>query len=238
MASNRIVAPSLPISTTRAVVFAGDNVALAGQIDYPATRRPAGGYPLIFVLHHACCNTREDYVDYAQVALDKGFAVFRWDKRGTGHSGSSGRGSTTQDAVNAYETALSQPNINRKQTVILAVGAGTALLGSAFGLFARVQRPHGAILVANMLDDTEVLAIDTQTLILLGEEDWNPVAIYGDAASAAHRQAYRHGAAFRLICGADRLLMSLNSGSSTLHPDARKAIGSWLNGLTHLSTSS
>lgn len=238
MASNRIVAPSLSISTTRAVVFAGDNVTLAGQIDYPASRRPAQGYPLVFILHHACCNMRDDYVDYAQVALDKGFAVFRWDKRGTGHSGSSGRGSTTQDAVNAYETALSQPNVNRRAAVILAVGSGTALLGSSFGLFARVQRPQGAILVANMLNDTEVLAIDTQTLILMGEQDWNPAAIYGDAASAAHRKAYRHGAAFRLICGADRLLMSLNSGGSSLHPDARKAIGSWLNSLTHPSTSS
>ena len=64
------------------------------------------------MLHHACCNTREDYNDYAEVALANGYAVFRWDKRGTGRSGDSGRGSTTQDAVNAYDIALAQPDVN------------------------------------------------------------------------------------------------------------------------------
>lgn len=221
-------ASTLHVSASKEVVFAGDEVTLGGQIDYPMTKRPISGYPLLFVLHHACCNTREDYIDYAHVALDKGFAVFRWDKRGTGKSGGSGRGSTTQDAVNAYEIALSQPSLNPKQAVILAVGAGTALLGSSFGLFARQQHPYGALLVANMLDPEEVLAIDTRTLILMGEEDWNPSTIYGDAAAAAHNKMYRHGADYQHIRGADRLLMS---NGVTLHLQARKVIGSWLNSI-------
>lgn len=217
---------ALNISASKEFTFAGDEVTLGGQIDYPMTKRPSAGYPLIFVLHHACCNTREDYVDYAQVALDKGFAVFRWDKRGTGRSGASGRGSTTQDAVNAYEIALSQPSINRKQIVILAVGAGTALLGSSFGLFARQQHPFGAILIANMLDPEEILAVDTRALILMGEDDWNPASIYGEAAAQAHCAAYKHGATYERIPSADRLLMS---NGFALHSHARKVMGSWLN---------
>lgn len=228
MASNQTVVSALHVSASKEVVFAGDEVTLGGQIDYPMTRRPSAGYPLIFVLHHACCNTRDDYVDYAQIALDKGFAVFRWDKRGTGRSGAGGRGSTTQDAVNAYEIALTQPSIDRRHAVILAVGAGSALLGSSFGLFARVQHPFGALLVANMLDPDEILAVDTRTLILMGEDDWNPAAIYGDAAASAHNHTYKHGAAYRRIAGADRLLMNQGMG---MHADARKVIGSWLNGL-------
>ncbi len=225
MASNPMSTAALHVSASKEVVFAGDEVTLGGQIDYPMAKRPTSGYPLVFVLHHACCNTREDYVDYAQVALDQGFAVFRWDKRGTGRSGGGGRGSTTQDAVNAYEVALSQPSVNPRQAVILAVGAGTALLGSSFGLFARHQHPFGAILVANMLDPDEVLAIDARTLILMGEDDWNPAAIYGDAASHAHNATYKHGATYRRIQGADRLLMS---NGIALHAHARKVIGSWL----------
>jgi len=226
MASNLIVAPTLHASASKEVVFAGDGVTLGGQIDYPMTKRPMNGYPFIFVLHHACCNTREDYTDYTQVALDKGFAVFRWDKRGTGRSGSSGRGSTTQDAVNAYEIALSQPSVNRRQVVILAIGAGSALLGSSFGLFARLQHPYAAMLFANMLDPEEVLAIDTKTLILMGEEDWNSAAIYGEAASNAHNTSYKHGSTYQRIRGADRLLMS---NGVALHYEARKVMGSWLN---------
>lgn len=234
MASNQTVASALHMSASKEVVFAGDEVALGGQIDYPLTKRPVNGYPLIFVLHHACCNTRDEYTDYAQVALDKGFAVFRWDKRGTGRSGASGRGSTTQDAVNAYEIALAQPSINRKHAVILAVGAGSALLGSSFGLFARVQHPYGALLVANMLDPDEILAIDTRILILMGEDDWNPAVIYGEASARAHNHTYKHGASYRRIVGADRLLTNQGMG---LHGDARKVIGSWLNDLMLPSTS-
>jgi len=105
----------LTIGHTIELTFAGDNVRLAGQLDYPDRPKPEQGYPLLFVLHHAGCNARADYGHYARMGLMKGYAVFRWDKRGMGRSGASGRGSTTQDAVNAYEIALSQPGINRRR---------------------------------------------------------------------------------------------------------------------------
>ena len=102
---------------TREITFAGDGVPLSGQIDYPQTPAPVAGYPLVFILHHAGCNAREDYQHYADAALRGGFAVMRWDKRGTGRSGAGGRGSTTQDAVNAYEAALEQPKIDREHVI-------------------------------------------------------------------------------------------------------------------------
>jgi len=239
MASNQILdLPRVSVSASNEVVFAGDEVRLAGQIDTPQSPRPASGYPLLFVLHHACCNGREDYGDYADLALANGYAVFRWDKRGTGHSGASGRGSTTQDAVNAYEIALSQPGINRKAAVILAVGAGSGLLGSSFGLFARVQHPYAALLVANMLNEEEILALDTRIKIVMSPEDWNSPAIYGETACTIHKQTYRHGASFYLAEGGDRLLMTPDElGRPHLHSSARKVIGDWLNSLTRLSAS-
>ena len=236
MASNQVL--DLVRSVPNEIVFAGDEVRLAGQIDYPNSPRPENGYPLLFVLHHACCNMREDYVDYAEIALAQGFAVFRWDKRGGGRSGDSGRGSTTQDAANAYEVAISQPEINRKRVVIFAVGAGSALLGSSFGLFARTQHPYAALLIANMLDASEILALDTRIKILMSPEDWNSPELYGEAAVSAHKQAYRHGASFFLSDGGDNLLMTEDMyGRTHLHPSARKVVGDWLNSLTRLSTS-
>ena len=236
MASNQVL--DLTLSSATEIVFAGDEVRLAGQIEYPDTPRPEKGYPLLFVLHHACSTMREDYADYANVALTHGYAVFRWDKRGNGHSGDSGRGSTTQDAVNAYEVAVSQENINRKRVIILAVGEGSALLGSSFGLFARTQHPYAVLLVANMLDPDEILALDTRIKIVMSPEDWNSPQVFGETAVKAHKQTYRHGASFFLTSGGDRLLMDEDVyGITSLHFSARKVVGDWLNSLTRLSTS-
>jgi len=236
MASNRVADSVSSIYAPTEVVFAGDEVRLAGQIEYPTTLRPENGYPLLFVLHHACCNSREDYADYAKTALASGYAVFRWDKRGTGRSGDSGRGSTTQDAVNAYEIALTLPDVNHKQAVILAVGAGSSLLGNAYGLFARAQQPYAVLLVANQLDPDEILALDTRIKIIMGSEDWNTPEVFGEAAAHAHRQAYRHGASYYLAESSDRYLMAADTaGSVRLHSGTRKVIGDWLNSLPRLS---
>lgn len=234
MASNQVLDLPLNAAADGEIVFAGDEVRLAGQIDYPTSPRPETGYPLLFVLHHACCSSREDYDDYTSLALSRGYAVFRWDARGIGRSGDSGRGSTTQDAVNAYEIALHQPGVDRRHVVILAVGAGSALVGSSFGLFARTQMPYAVLLVANMLDDQEILALDTRVQIVMSPEDWNTPGTFGKAASDAHKQAYRHGASFYLSDGGDRLLMT---AEGVLEPGARKAIGDWLQSLTSRSTS-
>ena len=48
-----------------------------------------------------CANCHRQ-LHYADVALEAGYAVFRWDKRGTGRSGSGGLGSPIEDAVKAY----------------------------------------------------------------------------------------------------------------------------------------
>ncbi len=229
MASNQAVIPNqTSVGRKQEVIFAGDGVRLAGQIDYPNTPRPINGYPLLFVLPHAVCYTREMYDAHVHVALERGYAVFRWDKRGTGRSGSSARGSVVQDAVNAYEIALEQPDIDHRRAVIMAFGAGTAMLGSSYGLFARVQEPYGVLLVANMLDEQAILAINTRLQIVVGAKDWSPNEIYADAACAAHQQAYRHGANYYVAPDADRLLMTDKNGSTHLHAGARKVISSWL----------
>jgi alpha-beta hydrolase superfamily lysophospholipase len=215
------------------MTFAGDGVLLAGQIEYPATPLPAGGFPLVFVLHHAGCNTRDCYNPLAQTALETGYAVFRWDKRGTGRSGASGRGSTTQDAVNAYEVALDQMRVNARRAVIVAQDSGTRLLGSSFGLFARSQPPYGVALLSSVLDEKDVLAIDSRLQIIVSQEDWYPWQKVARAACAAHNALYKHGASYYVAPNADRLLNDARYG--TFHYGARKALHDWLLNL-HPST--
>lgn len=228
MTANYVVQDKTASDQTRELIFAGDDVRLSGQVDYPTITPPPDGFPLLFILHHAGCEGREWYQPFAQVGLHAGYAVFRWDKRGTGRSGASGCGSTTQDAVNAYDIALEQPHINRKRVVILAQGAGTGLLGSSFGLFARLQTPYGVILASNMLDETEVLAIDAPVQIISGEHDWNPHQSFVEGAAQIHNKTYAHGATFHIIPGADRKLLITQNDSPTLHPAALTHIHDWL----------
>lgn len=228
MTTDQSTQNQIHVGQTREVVFAGDRVTLAGQVDYPAVPAPSEGYPLLFILHHAGYENRDWYWPYAQIALECGYAAFRWDKRGTGRSGASGYGSTTQDAANAYETALDQPGVNRRRAVILAKGAGSAMLGTSYGLFARIQAPYGAILVCNMLDEQAVLALETRLRIVMGEHDWNPWQRYGEAACSVHNRSYHHGASFALIPEADRKLMRLDGEKPVLHPQAVETITHWL----------
>jgi pimeloyl-ACP methyl ester carboxylesterase len=225
------------LSVAREFYFAGDEVRLAGQIDYPVTSRTPNGFPLVFVLHHAGGNTRDRYQDFAQIALECDYAVFRWDKRGTGRSGASASGSVVQDAVNAYENALLQPGINRKRVFILAIASGTELLGSAFGLFARIQRPFATLLVANMLDPEAILAIDTPVQIVVGQNDWNPWQTYAVAASNRHNQQYTYGAAYYVAPNADRMVTIQQNGEAQFHEGARKVIQDWLNAYNRPSLS-
>jgi alpha-beta hydrolase superfamily lysophospholipase len=215
----------ISVGHTEELVFAGDRVRLSGQIDYPQSHLTTH-FPLLFVLHHAGCDARDGYDHFAQFGLASGYAVFRWDKRGTGRSGAGGRGSTIQDAVNAYEVALEQPNIDHRHVVILAQDAGTGLLGDSFGLFARLQLPHGVVLATNMLDEGAVLAIQTQLLILMGQHDWNPWQQYGKAASDAHNQAYKHGASYYVAPYANRMLVDIRS--QVFHSGAKNTLQDWL----------
>jgi pimeloyl-ACP methyl ester carboxylesterase len=207
MAATYVIERLCPQTQTRDLAFAGDGVRLAGHIDYPSNPMPMGrGYPLLFLLHHAGGCSRRDYAHYIHAGHQAGYAVFTWDKRGTGRSGASGRGSVTQDAVNAYETAVEQPDIDRNRVVILAQGEGTMLLGDAFGLFARIVRPAGVVLVSSMLDAERVLAINAPLHIVQGGQDWRTPEVYARKAAEHHAHAYTYTPSFYVAEQADRLL--------------------------------
>lgn len=232
MATNYLMESTTEAGCTVELMFAGDGVALAGQIDYPTHRvSPSQSIPLLFILPHSGCNTREAYAHYAETALHAGFAVFRWDKRGTGRSGAGGRGSTTQDAANAYETALEQPGIARDSVVILAQSEGTLMLGSSYGLFARLQRPCGVILAGNMLDEKSILAIDTPIQIILGTADWKDPRVYARDAAHAHNIAYPNTATYYIAESANRRLLIEQGDHLTFHSGAQDAMQSWLKSL-------
>jgi len=229
MASNYVVLEN-PHKTEslRELAFAGDTVRLAGQIDYPEADSYVASFPLLFLLPHVGCQARDAYSHYAQLGLEAGYAVFRWDKRGTGRSGASGRGSATNDAILAYETAIEQPRIDTQRVVILAQVDGSMMLGSAFSYFARMLQPAGVILVGNMLDAQATTAIDSKLLIVQGGSDWNDWKHYARDAADAHNAFHSHGADYYVARNANRDLMVNQGGAGPFHFGARQHMSDWL----------
>jgi uncharacterized protein len=229
MAANYVVERRSAHNLRSEIVFAGDSVRLAGQVDYPPVAHPENrGFPLMFLLHQVGWHSRDDYRHYAHTALNVGYAVFRWDKRGTGRSGASGCGSAMQDAVKAYETALQQRQIDSNRVVILAPGDSSRMLGEAFGLFARVARPAGVILVGNMLDVDHILAIDAPLQIIQGARDWHKPEQYANQAARHHQDCLPHGASYFIAPGADRDLMVGPDNNRTFHLGVVHKMQDWL----------
>jgi hypothetical protein len=218
--------PLSSVGASQNVLFAGDQVRLEGQIDYPTDPAPAAGYPLIFVLPHATSTNRQQYSHISRLGTECGAAVFRWDKRGTGGSGAGGSGSVVKDAVKAYETALAQPQIDKTQVILYSQNEGTSLLGESFDQFNAVQKPTGVVLAGNMLDEKQVTIIKTPIHLVVSKNDWNPWQTYAEAAAKAHNRANRLGATFYVAPNTDRLLMY--NHSVTFHRGAASSIQEWI----------
>lgn len=222
-------------SLSHEVIFAGDDVRLAGQIDYPDRPVPEHGFPLLFILPHACCTGRHGFIDHALIGQHAGFAVFRWDKRGTGRSASGGTGSTDVDALNAYRTAIHQADINPQQVVIWSQTDASLLLGENYDAFKAIQKPLGVILSGNMLDEEQILAIDAPIFCVTGERDWNLASRYATAVANKHQEHYQLGSSSYIAKHANRKL--IDTRNNIFHSGAEVAVTNWLESVCQNSPS-
>lgn len=220
------------VSETHTLYFVGDNVRLAAQMDYPTSPAPEGGYPLLFVVPNATNTTRDGFLHLMRMGTEQGLAVFRWDKRGTGNSGA-GAGSATTDTLKAFETALKQPNIAPNRVVIVAQNEGTSILGKAWQKFIAIQRPLGVILLGNMLDEQEVIGIDTPLHIVMSKNDWNAWQTYAENASRSHQRKHGYKASFYVAPNTNRHLMYVNGGS--FHRGAHDSMKEWIKTICGIS---
>lgn len=233
MVANRTDETLGTIGATELVDFVGDNVALAGQIDYPETDRPANGYPLIFIIQHGTSTSRDDFEHVTTLGMKIGAAVFRWDKRGTGRSGSGSKGSIENDTLNAYKIAIKLPSIDPSRVIIYSQSDGTLLLGQEFARINKIQHPLGVILASNMLDEKAVLAIDCPVHIIVSKNDWNDWRIYAEKASDTHAEKYGFDGSFFVATNTNRLLMYTNG--NTFHKSTEASIQHWLKNTCQIS---
>jgi alpha-beta hydrolase superfamily lysophospholipase len=219
---------------TQEVVFqSSDGTRLAGQFDWPPGQtRP----PLVFIIHHADPIDRHQYQFLATRLLPAGYAVFRFDKRGTGRSGGAYGCCEDDDALAAYRAAIERGGFDPERVFIVAQSIGTRILADRFAEFEQIHQPTGVILLSNLLENEEVLAIKAPLHIIVSDSEPNLAAI-GPGAVQAHQAAYDYGASVYVALQTEHTLFDISAGPidwsdpswpEKFHSGAWQSLLSWL----------
>lgn len=169
----------------REVRFTSGDVTLAGELDLPLGE---GDAALVFIIHHSGPATRNAYGYMAELLTEAGFAVFRFDKRGTGLSEGMYGCCEAEDALAAYRAAVMQPDIDRSRVFIVAQSIGSEHLAAHFAAFAEIQPPAGVVLLSSLLGPERVVNIKAPLHIIVSDSEPNLDAITVQAVEAHHRQ--------------------------------------------------
>ncbi|MEC8704524.1 MAG: hypothetical protein VXX61_02320 [Asgard group archaeon] len=137
------------------VEFYSGPYLLSGQLDIPNTKNEK--YKTVFFIPGAPKHDRygnvkgyRGYNNYfepiVKLMMELNFAVFRWDKGGSGKS-SSGL-SFESDILSAYKKLLSLKEIDNSNIIILAIGAGSGYVYRTWFELNRLNKIDKLILLA------------------------------------------------------------------------------------------
>jgi len=192
----------------REVRFVSGDVELAGELDLPMG---SGPHPLVFIIHHSGPVPRDAYGYLAEILLRAGYAVFRFDKRGTGASGGVYGCCERDDALAAYRAAVAQAGIDRCRVFIVAQSIGTQHLAAQYQAYLQVQRPRGVALLSNLLRADDIVRIDTPLMVIVADSEPELNAI-GPEAVAAHNARHTAGSTLYIANGAEHTLFDIRNG--------------------------
>lgn len=216
----------------REVRISAEGANLAGELDLPERVNP----PLAFIVHHSGPVQRDAYGYMAELLVEAGFAVFRFDKRGTGASEGIYGCCEAQDAVAAYQAAVAQPGIDRSRIFIVAQSIGTEILADHFGEFAAIQRPVGVALLSNLVGPDRIAAIEAPVHIIVSDSETALDAISVQAA-AAHEKRWALGASVYVAEQSEHTLFDISDGPidwsdpvwvERYHRGAMQSLVSWM----------
>jgi len=221
--------------------FKSVDAVIAAQWDFPA-QSPA---PLVVIIPGGGAIDRngwrtglgEDPDDgvYAQLTrdlLERGFAVFRYDKPGAGRS-SQGRYATERsNAIEAYSRAVDHGRVDPDRVYLLGHTIGTDTIASIYPRFTAVTPPAGVVLLDSMVGETASLRIDAPALIV-NASDPDDKTLYGTFVVEARTRDKKHVLETELVIveGSDGVLTRVERGDEiniSLAPRARDAILRWL----------
>ncbi len=218
----------------REVRFESDGVTLAGELDLPMAE---GNAPLAFIIHHSGEVARDAYGYLAEILLKEGYAVFRFDKRGTGLSEGTYGCCESQDALAAYRAAVAQPGVDRRNVFIVAQSIGTQYLADHFADYAQAQPPRGVVLLSSLLGAEQIGAIAAPIHIIVSDSEPELDAV-GRAAAEAHQAQHGLGASTYVADHTEHTLFEIESGPidwskpgwvRRYHRGAMHSLVEWLN---------
>lgn len=221
-------------ATTQLVTFQSrDGTRLAGQFDLPPGLTSP---PLVFIIHHSGAVDRDSYQYLAARLVPAGYAVFRFDKRGTGKSQGQYGCCEDNDALAAYRAAVADAN---ERVFMLAQSIGTKILADRWKEFEQIRHPDGVVLLSNLLERQEIVTINAPIHIIISDSEARMDAI-GEGAVNAHRIAYpKYKASFQVIPNTEHTLFDISSGqidwsdpnwTRRFHPAAWQSLKNWLDG--------
>lgn len=192
----------------REVHFVSGDATLAGELDLPLGEEDA---PLVFILHHSGPATRDAYGYMAELLTQAGFAVFRFDKRGTGRSGGEYGCCEAEDALAAYRAAVEQSGVDRSRVFIVAQSIGTEHLAARFAEFAAVHSPAGVVLLSSLLGPERIVHIETPVHIIVSDSEPNLDAITVQAVEA-HRSRTGYASSYYVAEHSEHTLFDVKDG--------------------------
>lgn len=217
----------------RQVRFDSQGVRLAGELDLPLGDAPAA---LVFVIHHSGPVDRDSYGYLAELLVREGYAVFRFDKRGTGASDGEYGCCESEDALAAYRAAVAQEGIDRCNVFIVAQSIGTKHLAERFDEYVQAETPRGVVLLSSLLNARDVLAVRAPIhIILSGSEP--QIEQLGRLAAEAHRAHYAFGATYYIAEQTEHTLFDVRDGpidwsdpewTQRYHRGAMQSLIDWL----------
>lgn len=185
-----------------------DRTQLAGQIDWPPGQTAP---PLVFIIHHSGPVERNSYQYLADRLVPVGYATFRFDKRGTGRSEGEYGCCEDSDALAAYRAVIAQAGFDPERVYIVAQSIGSQILAERFAEFEQIYPPTGVVLLSNLLEKDEVLAIRAPLHIIVSDSE-SKLAAIGAGAVTAHRAAYDYGASFYVALQTEHTLFDISEG--------------------------
>ena len=200
--------PEANTSEQHQIRFSNQGVALAGELDLPPGDAPA---PLVFVIHHSGPVDRDSYGYLADLLIQEGYAVFRFDKRGTGMSEGEYGCCESEDALAAYRAATAQDGIDNRNVFIVAQSIGTVHLAERFEQYVQTHPPRGVVLLSNLLDGYSIDPVAAPIHIIISDSDPN-IDQVGPAAAKAHRSKYPFGASYYVAKDTEHTLFDTSSG--------------------------
>ncbi len=199
-----------PISAERREVrfTANDGTILAGELTIPRQQTlPA----LVVIIHHSGPVDRDAYGYLAELLVADGYAVFRFDKRGTGASAGMYGCCEATDALAAYRAAVNQAGIDPQRVFIVAQSIGTRYVAELFAEYVAATLPCGIALLSNLLGPAEITAIAAPVHVIVADNEPELQRI-GPEAVAAHNAHWSYGASLYVAEGAEHTLFDIRDG--------------------------